>query len=178
MSETTETVDSTTTETTPPVVTDEEKGILRDLQAERAKRQSISAELEAMKKANEEAETARLTEQNKFQELYEAEKAKVADYEPVVNKYNDYMEAKKTALLEKLGDDADDFKGLEVPALEKVVEKLTKLDPPSDPGRPGTTPAGEFGGYKSMRELALAVARGEPGTRELYDSLKRTSGGA
>jgi len=178
MSETTETVDSTTTETTPPVEKPEERGILRDLQAERSKRQDLQKQLEDIQKANEEAETARLAEQNKFQELYEAEKLKVAEYEPVVNNYNTYMDAKKTALLEQLGDDADSFKGLDVPALEAVVKKLITTNPPHEPGKPGTTPAGEFGGFESMQDLSLAVARGVPGARETYDNLRRSNGGA
>ena len=154
-------------------VNSEQKGILRDLQAERAKRQDLQKQLEDRIKADEEAETARLTEQQKFQELYEAEKAKVAEYEPVVENYNTYMTAKKTALLEQLGDDADDFSGLDVPALEKVVAKITKLsNAPSEPGKPGMSPSGEFGGFKTMDELAKAVARGVPGARDAYNRIR------
>ena len=154
-------------------VNSEQKGILRDLQAERAKRQDLQKQLEDRIKADEEAETARLTEQQKFQELYEAEKAKVAEYEPVVENYNTYMTAKKTALLEQLGDDADDFSGLDVPALEKVVAKITKLsNAPSEPGKPGMSPSGEFGGFKTMDELASAVSRGVPGARESWDRIR------
>ena len=173
MSETTEPVAPTTTEPVQGADSPEEKGILRDLQAERAKRQALTAELDAIKLANEEAETARLAEQNKFEELYNSEKAKVAELEPEVAKFRTANEAKKTALLEKLGEDADSFKTLDVPALEKVVEKLTKLNPPpKDPGNPGRTPAGEFGGYDSKLDLANAAARGVTGAREAYEKLR------
>ena len=148
----------------------EVKGILHDLQAERAKRQGFEQELAAIKLANEEAETARLAEQNKFQELYEAEKLKVAEYVPIVEQHNKYVSDRKAVLLEQLGDDAADFDGLDIPALEKVVSKLTSLSsPPKEPGKPGMTPSGDFGGYDSMNDLALAVARGVPGAREIYD---------
>jgi hypothetical protein len=80
-------------------VNSEQKGILRDLQAERAKRQDLQKQLEDRIKADEEAETARLTEQQKFQELYEAEKAKVAEYEPVVENYNTYILRRKRLYL-------------------------------------------------------------------------------
>ena len=153
-------------------VNSEQKGILRDLQAERAKRQDLQKQLEDRIKADEEAETARLTEQQKFQELYEAEKAKVAEYEPVVENYNTYMTAKKTALLEQLGDDADDFSGLDVPALEKVVAKLSTMNPPKEPGKPGMSPSGEFGGFESLDELAKAAARGVPGARDNYNRIR------
>ncbi len=83
--------------------------------------------MDAITKATEEAETLRLTEQNEFKTLYEAEQAKVAEYEPKVLAQQARDEARKTVLLEKLGEDADDFKTLDVPALEKVVEKLTTL---------------------------------------------------
>ena len=153
-------------------VNSEQKGILRDLQAERAKRQDLQKQFEDRIKADEEAETARLTEQQKFQELYEAEKAKVAEYEPVVENYNTYMTAKKTALLEQLGDDADDFSGLDVPALEKVVAKLSTMNPPKEPGKPGMSPSGEFGGFESLDELAKAAARGVPGARDNYNRIR------
>ena len=153
-------------------VNSEQKGILRDLQAERAKRQDLQKQLEDRIKADEEAETARLTEQQKFQQLYEAEKAKVAEYEPVVENYNTYMTAKKTALLEQLGDDADDFSGLDVPALEKVVAKLSTMNPPKEPGKPGMSPSGEFGGFESLDELAKAAARGVPGARDNYNRIR------
>ena len=171
MSETTEPVAPTTTEPVQGADSPEEKGILRDLQAERAKRQALTAELDAIKLANEEAETARLAEQNKFEELYNSEKAKVAELEPEVAKFRTANEAKKTALLEKLGEDADSFKTLDVPALEKVVEKLTKVNLPAEPGQPGATPSGNFGGYETKLELAEAVAKGVPGAREAYDRL-------
>ena len=174
MSETTATVEPTTTEPVQNAESSESNGILRDLQAERSKRQAISAELEEMKKANEEAETARLAEQNKFEELYNAEKLKVAEYEPQIKAQKARDEARKAVLLEKLGDDADDFKGLEVPALEKVVEKLTKLNPPPrDPGNPGQRKGGaEFGGYESKSELARAYARKEPEAIKAWNRLQ------
>ena len=49
MSETTEPVAPTTTEPVQGADSPEEKGILRDLQAERAKRQALTAELDAIK---------------------------------------------------------------------------------------------------------------------------------
>jgi hypothetical protein len=151
----------------------EAKGLLRDLQAQRESNKALKDQLDAITKANEEAETARLAEQNEFKTLYETEKAKVAEYEPVVETYNTYMSAKKTALLEQLGDDADDFSGLDVPALEKVVAKITKLsNAPSEPGKPGMSPSGEFGGFKTMDELASAVSRGVPGARESWDRIR------
>jgi hypothetical protein len=171
VSETTETVDQQTTETQQDSVSPENKGLLHDLQAERAKRQSAQAELDTLKKANEEAVKQQLEDQNKFQELYEAEKLKTAELEPEVQKFREQTEAKKTALLAKLGDDADDFKGLDVPALEKVVEKLTQTSQPPDPGKPGQTQSGDFGGYKTKIELANAVAKGVPGAREAYNAL-------
>ncbi len=167
---------SETAETVAPKATDdsEQKGILRDLQAERAKRQELQTQLDKVQKDTEKAEAKRLEEQNKFQELYQSAQAKVDEYEPVVTQYRTDMENRKTALLEQLGDDADDFKGLDVPALEKVVAKITKLssNPPSEPGKPGMTPAGEFGGFKSKSDLAHAVARGVPGAREAYNRIR------
>jgi len=150
----------------------EAKGLLRDLQLQRESNKALKEQLDAIKKANEEAETERLTEQKKFQELYEAEKAKVAEYEPVVNQHKEYMSAKKSALLEKLGDDADDFSGLDVPALEKVVAKLSTMNPPKEPGKPGMSPSGEFGGFKSLDDLAKAAARGVPGARDDYNRIR------
>ena len=156
----------------------EEKGILRDLQAERGKRQALQQQLDDRIKADEEAETARLAEQNKFEELYNAEKLKVAEYEPLVNSYKERDEATKAALLEQLGDDAADFEGLGVQALEKVVAKLTNIsNPPREPGKPGQTPSGKFGGYDSMEALSQAVASRKPGAREAWDAYK-ASGGA
>jgi hypothetical protein len=126
-----------------------------------------------LRKQTRKLKQQRLEEQNEFQTLYETEKAKVAEYEPVVENYNTYMTAKKTALLEQLGDDADDFSGLDVPALEKVVAKITKLsNAPSEPGKPGMSPSGEFGGFKTMDELASAVSRGVPGARESWDRIR------
>jgi len=171
MSETIEPVAQTTTETPQGSVDPENKGILHDLQTKRAELRVVKEELAAIKTANEEAETARLAEQNKFEELYNSEKAKVAELEPEVAKFRTANEAKKTALLEKLGEDADSFKTLDVPALEKVVEKLTKVNLPAEPGQPGTTPSGNFGGYETKLELAEAVAKGVPGAREAYDRL-------
>ena len=179
--ETTETVDQTTTETPQGGESPETKGMLRDLQDERSKRQSLQKQLDDIQKASKEAETKRLEEQNEFKTIAEQRletitelEAKVADYEPQIEEMKARDEERKTALLEKLGDDADDFKGLDVPALEKVVEKLTKLNPPpTEPGRPATTAGGDFGGYKSRAELALAVAKGVPGAREAYDAIGR-----
>ena len=171
--ETTDPVVPKTTETAPATETAEEKGLLRDLQAERAKRQALQKNLDDIQKANDEAETARLAEQNKFKELYETANAKVAEYEPLIEAQKARDEARKTVLLEKIGEDADDFKGLDVPALEKVVEKLTKLsNPPKDPGKPGTSPTGEFGGFESAVDLSRAVARGVPGAREAWDKYQ------
>ena len=150
----------------------EAKGLLRDLQAQRESNKALKDQLDAITKANEEAEKKRLEEQNEFQQLYEAEKAKVAEYEPVVENYNTYMTAKKTALLEQLGDDADDFSGLDVPALEKVVAKLSTMNPPKEPGKPGMSPSGEFGGFESLDELAKAAARGVPGARDNYNRIR------
>ena len=174
MSETTETVDSTTTEAPQDSVSPEQKGILHDLQAERAKRQDLQKQLEDIQKANEEAEKARLAENEDYKGLLEIANAKVEEYEPVVTQYRTDLENRKTALLEKLGDDADDFKGLDVPALEKVVAKITNLsnNPPGEPGKPGMTPKGEFGGFESLDELARAVARGVPGAREAYNGIR------
>ncbi len=172
MSETPDTVDQKPTETQQDSVSPENKGLLHDLQAERAKRQDVQKQLDDIQRANNEAETLRLEEQNKFEELYNSEKAKVAELEPEVAKFREANEARKTALLDKLGDDADDFKGLDVPALEKVVLKLTKASQPADPGQPGKTPSGDFGGYKTKLELANAVAQGVPGAREAYNALR------
>jgi len=171
MSETTEPVAPTTTEPVQGADSPEEKGILRDLQAERGKRQDLQRQLDAINLANEEAETLRLEEEGKLSELNEKLKAKVAELEPEVEKFRTANEAKKTALLEKLGEDADSFKTLDVPALEKVVEKLTKVNLPAEPGQPGATPSGNFGGYETKLELAEAVAKGVPGAREAYDRL-------
>ena len=176
MSEVIEPVAPITTEPVQGTETPEEKGILRDLQSERGKRQELQKQLDAITKANEEAETARLAEQNKFEELYNAEKLKVAEYEPLVNSYKARDEAEKTALLEQLGDDAADFEGLGVQALKKVVAKLTKPNPPSEPGKPGMTPSGDFGGYETMAELSQAVARKEPGARKAWDAYKAQGG--
>ena len=169
MSETTETVAPKATEETT-----EQKGILRDLQAERSKRQDAEKRLADMEAANKKAEDKRLAENDEFKTLYESAQAKVDEYEPVVNQYKTDMETRKTALLEQLGDDADDFSGLDVQALEKVVAKITKLssNPPSEPGKPGMTPAGEFGGFKSKSDLAHAVAQGVPGAREAYNRIR------
>ena len=151
----------------------EAKGLLRDLQAQRESNKALKDQLDAIQTANDEAETARLAENEDFKGLLEIANAKVAEYEPEVLESRAYNEAKKAALLEKLGDDADDFKGLGIPALEKVVEKLTKLNPPpKDPGNPGRTPAGEFGGYDSKLDLANAAARGVTGAREAYEKLR------
>ena len=150
----------------------EAKGLLRDLQAQRESNKALKDQLDAIQTANDEAETARLAENEDFKGLLEIANAKVAEYEPEVLESRAYNEAKKAVLLEQLGEDADDFKGLGIPALEKVVEKLTKLNPPpKDPGNPGRTPSGNFGGYETKLELAEAVAKGVPGAREAYDRL-------
>jgi len=175
MSETTEPVDQKPTETTPqggeqsPV----EKGLLHDLQEERGKRQSLQKQLDKIQKDNEKAEQQRLEDEGKLAELNETLKAKIAEYEPVVQEYTDFKASRKSALLEKLGDDAEDFKNLGIAELEKLVDKLTKTNPPPDPGQPGMSPEGEFGGYKSMQDLAHAAARHEKGARELYDALRK-----
>jgi len=149
----------------------EAKGLLRDLQAQRESNKALKDQLDAIQTANDEAETARLAENEDFKGLLEIANAKVAEYEPEVLESRAYNEAKKTALLEKLGEDADSFKTLDVPALEKVVEKLTKVNLPAEPGQPGATPSGNFGGYETKLELAEAVAKGVPGAREAYDRL-------
>ena len=168
-----------TRETSQDGANPEVKGILHDLKDERAKRQALAQELADIKAANEAAEKQRMEEQNKYKELYEAEVERVNDYKsqvdtltPIVDQFNADNEKRKTALLEKLGDDAERFQGLDIPALEKVVEKLTKTSPPKEPGKPGMSPAGKFGGYETLNELALAAARGVPGAREEYDKAK------
>ena len=156
-----------------PAETPEQKGILRDLQAERSKRQALQKQLDDIKLASTEAEEKRLKENEEFKTLYETEKAKVAEYEPLVNDYKARDEARKAVLLEKLGEDADDFKELGISALEKVVNKITNLNPPpQEPGKPGMSPKGEFGGYETMLDLSKAVAKGVPGAREKYAELK------
>ena len=171
MSEVTEPVAPITTEPAQGADSPEEKGILRDLRAERGKRQDLQKQLDDRIKADNEAETKRLEEEGKLAELNENLKAKVAELEPEVAKFREQTEAEKAVLLEKLGDDADSFKTLDVPALRKVVEKLTISNQPPEPGRPGTTPSGDFGGYKTKMELAEAVAKGVPGAREAYSRL-------
>jgi hypothetical protein len=169
MSETIEPVAQTTTETPQGSVDPENKGILHDLQTKRAELRVVKEELAAIKTANEEAETARLAEQNKFEELYNSEKAKVAELEPKVSEYEAINEAKKAVLLEKLGDDADDFKGLGIPALEKVVERLTKKETmPTEPGIPGTTTKQGYEAF-SYSELATAIQRGDVKARAELD---------
>ena len=173
MSEVIEPVAPKTTEPPQDGVSPEQKGILHDLQAERSKRQDLQKQLEEIQKASEEAENARLAENEDYKTLLEKANAKIADYEPRVKAQEARDEAKKTALLEQLGDDADYFSGLDVPALEKVVAKITKLsNAPSEPGKPGMSPSGEFGGFKTMDELASAVSRGVPGARESWDRIR------
>ena len=174
MSEVTETVDSTNTETQQSSDSSGNNGMLRDLQAERSKRQALKADYDALVSANEEAAKKQLEAQEKYKELYEAEQLKTAELSPIVEQYKADNEARKSVLLEKLGDDADDFKELGVPALEKVVEKLTKLNPPPrDPGNPGQRKGGaEFGGYESKSELARAYARKEPEAIKAWNRLQ------
>ena len=175
MSETTETVDSTTTETAQNAESSEEsQGILRDLQAKRKELSGVKAELDAIKTANQEAETLRLTENEDFKTLLDQANAKVAEYEPVIKEYTDFKSARKSALLEQLGDDAEGCENWEVSQLEILAKKM-KLNtnpPPKDPGNPGTTGKGEFGGYDTLLELTKAVARGVPGARESYNKIK------
>ena len=178
MSERTETTDQQTVET--PQGGEETlnaKGILSDLQAERAKRQRLEEDLQKLQAAQQERETKELEEKEEFKALYEQSQARIAELEPVANAFASYEESKKSELLEKLGDDAEGFKDLPLDALEKVVKKLSAQTPPVDPGKPGGTPSGKFGGYDSMRELALAAARGVPGAREAYNET-RGKGGA
>lgn len=54
--------------------------------------------------------------------------------------------------------------------------KINEKNPPKEPGKPGMTPAGDFGGYETLAELSLAVARGVPGAREAFDEHKRGQG--
>ena len=175
MSETTETVDSTTTETAQNAESSEEsQGILRDLQAKRKELSGVKAELDAIKTANQEAETLRLTENEDFKTLLDQANAKVAEYEPVIKEYTDFKSARRSALLEQLGDDAEGCENWEVSQLEILAKKM-KLNtnpPPKDPGNPGTTGKGEFGGYDTLLELTKAVARGVPGARESYNKIK------
>ena len=172
MSEVIEPVAPKTTEPPQDGVSPEQKGILHDLQAERSKRQDLQKQLEEIQKASEEAENARLAENEDYKTLLEKANAKIADYEPRVKAQEARDEAKKTALLEQLGDDADDFSGLDVPALEKVVAKLSTMNPPKEPGKPGMSPSGEFGGFESLDELAKAAARGVPGARDNYNRIR------
>jgi len=143
----------------------EVKGILHDLQSERAKRQELQSQLDKIQKDHEKAEQKRLEEQNQFQELYEVAQKKVEEYEPLVNQFKTERETRKADLLEKLGDDADDFSGLDVPALEKVVAKLSTMKPPGEPGRPGTTKPSEYEGM-TWGSLATKAAQGDTKARD------------
>jgi len=152
----------------------EAKGLLRDLQAQRLSNKTLQDQIDASNKATEEAAKLSLLEQNKFEDLYKASEAKVAEYEPVIKEYTDFKSARKSALLEQLGDDAEGCENWEVSQLEILAKKM-KLNtnpPPKDPGNPGTTGKGEFGGYDTLLELTKAVARGVPGAREAYNKIK------
>jgi len=151
----------------------ESKGLLRDLQAQREVNKTLKDQMDGITKAAEEAETVRLTEQNEFKTLYEAEQVKVAELSPLVDEYKTVKEARKTVLLEQLGEDAKGLEDWGLPQLEVLAKKLDiKLaNPPLEPGSPGMSPAGEFGGYASMNELALAATR-DPKARELYEKLR------
>jgi len=147
----------------------EAKGLLRDLQAQRESNKALKDQLDAIQTANDEAETARLAENEDFKGLLEIANAKVAEYEPEVLESRAYNEAKKAVLLEQLGEDADDFKGLGIPALEKVVERLTKKETmPTEPGTPGTTTKQGYEAF-SYSELATAIQRGDVKARAELD---------
>ncbi len=167
---------SETAETVAPKATDdsEQKGILRDLQAERSKRQDAEKRLADMEAANKEVEQKRLEENEEYKTLYQTEKELREKYEPLVKAQEAKAATRKADLLEKLGDDLKRFEHWDVDQLEILMEERTKLssNPPSDPGNPGMTPAGEFGGFKSKSDLAHAVARGVPGAREAYNRIR------
>jgi len=114
-----------------------------------------------------------LADNEDYKGLLEIANTKIAEYEPKILAQKERDDARKTALLDQLGDDADKFKGLDVPALEAIVELKTKsTNPPKEPGPPGSTPQGKFGGFESLDDLAKAAARGVPGARDEYNRIR------
>lgn len=144
--------------------------------------QAAESKLEKAAAATAAAEEERLKEQQKFQELYENEKAahaqSLSELKPLAEQWTGYRETRRAQLLEQLGDKAERYGSVtDLTVLEQLVADLTtKPNVPGEPGKPGVSPHGEFGGYGSLRELALAAARGVPGARERYDALR--GGGA
>jgi len=154
----------------------EAKGLLKDLQAERERRKEFEQKLSEMEKAQKDAEQKRLEEQEQFKTLYEQEKEAhaqtVQELKPLAEQWTGYNEKRRAELLEKLGDDADNFKNLELGALEAVVKRLTKTNElPAEPGRPTRSPSGDFGGYKTLRELAEAAVT-NPKARAEYKRIR------
>ena len=152
------------------------KGILRDLQAERAKRQELEQALAEKAKADEEAKRKRMEEEGKLAELNAELKAKVQEYEPIVKTWSDYQEKRKAEILESLGDDADDVRDWSLSQLEVFASKVKKQEQqaPRDPGRPGESGGGYAG--MSYADLGQAVARGDTKAREELARRNREAG--
>ena len=154
----------------------EAKGLLKDLQAERERRKEFEQQLADMKQAQKEAEQKRLEEQEQYKTLYEQEKEaraqEVAELKPLAEQWTGYNEKRRAELLEKLGDDADNFRTLELGALEVVVSKLTKTQElPAEPGKPGRSGGGIQDA--SWADLSRMVAKGDKAAREEINRRNR-----
>jgi len=120
--------------------------IIKEMRQENAERRVANKKLEdklkELDKDKEKQKQKDLEEQGKWKELYEAELAKVKEFEPKVTEYTEYQNVKRETLKKQLGDKwIDSFASTPLTELEVLAGKLTETkEQPNSSNHKGSKP--------------------------------------
>ena len=135
--------------------------------ARRIENRELAQQLETFKKQQQEALDKQQAEQGKFKELYEAEKAKAAEFEKLQEQLQTYQkrdEDRFTALLEKVPDNFKDLLTDDLPLAIRLqmAEKFAQ----EQPKPPGYRPPGDTAAQSLEQKIKAAKT-----TKELEQVL-------